>query len=115
MHIEPDNIPLLRLVGVNPTYAPRQVDPITPVRPVRRDTIELRTGPAAHATAGALSEARKDRLSAIRSNLVAGHTDVPIHFETPPRPASANPFVQAYLQFNASPADLNAAAAERSS
>lgn len=114
MMIDPvSNSSYLRLV--RPTEEAGPVQPVARVRKVSstksEDVSELSTLQQNALPMVQLSDAQK-KLEILRSQLVAGKTDVPIHFEQPTRPTT-NPFAANYLRFSPAPADVNGSATDR--
>jgi hypothetical protein len=105
----------LRLVGALADAAPVQPKPAPAAQPPRTtrpdadsydfDTVYTRNLPIQQ-----LTEAHR-KLERIRTELVAGKTAVPIHFQSSlPRPA--NPYIPTHLRFGADPAAFNESATQ---
>lgn len=108
----------LRLVqAVPPIQAKPQVVGQSPNQPISKppkaeDSYSFEAIYRANLPKTMLTDAHR-KLERIR-DLVAGRTDVPVHFESAQPAASANPYTPAYMQFpRPSAAQVNEAATEQ--
>jgi hypothetical protein len=100
--------PSLRLV--KPTDATPAVQPVKRSDPARDgDAISFEAVYVQNLPRTQITEAHR-KLDRIRQQLVAGKTDVPIHFNTPAR--ASNPYKPSFLKLSADPGEFNASATQ---
>jgi hypothetical protein len=116
--IQPGQVPQLRLVQsdqpVQPVQPVQRTSVASPVRRTESDSYDFQAVLRQAQPVTSLEEARR-KLEAIREQLVAAKTSVPIHFDPPPaKPVVNNAALQAYMKIQSAvtPTDRNTAATE---